>query len=106
MLQYGNYWTLLQVNNNLEKQRKITIYKKDNEEIGIIQSVKTKIAFLNKNIIGSSVQVVNPFYMIDSPIQKSYQKYQPINVAERHYEFDVVKDEDISKPDISDCEIQ
>lgn len=28
------------------------------------------------------------------------------SVAERTYEFDVVKDEDIVKPDISDCEIQ
>ncbi len=28
------------------------------------------------------------------------------NVAERHYEFDIVKDDDIIKPDISDCEIQ
>lgn len=27
-------------------------------------------------------------------------------VTERNYEFDVVKDEDIVKPDISDCEIQ
>ena len=27
-------------------------------------------------------------------------------VTERRYEFDVVKDEDIVKPDISDCEIQ
>lgn len=27
-------------------------------------------------------------------------------VTERRYEFDVVKDEDIAKPDISDCEIQ
>ena len=27
-------------------------------------------------------------------------------VTERNYEFDSVKDEDIAKPDISDCEIQ
>lgn len=27
-------------------------------------------------------------------------------VTERNYEFDAVKDEDIAKPDISDCEIQ
>lgn len=27
-------------------------------------------------------------------------------VTERNYEFDIVKDEDIIKPDISDCEIQ
>lgn len=27
-------------------------------------------------------------------------------VAERFYEFDIVKDEDIIKPDISDCKIQ
>ena len=144
----GNYLTSMQVySTEFENLRKFTIYKNSNEEIGIIQSGDTKIAILNGNMLGGSVQL-NTFmgfgneynmnvweklilsvtskittdecnnkdcYLVEIPHWKMWVDKETgllvrdINggmVTERFYEFDAVKDEDISKPDISDCKIQ
>ena len=144
----GNYLTIMQVHSTeFENLRKLTIYKNNNEEIGIIQSGDTKIAILNDNMIGSSIQV-NTFmgssceytmnvweklilsviskittdecnnkdcYLVEIPHWKMWVDKETgllvrdINggmVTDRTYNFDIVKDEDIVKPDTSDCKIQ
>ena len=54
----GNYLTTMQVHSTeFETLRKLTIYKNNNEEIGIIQSGDTKIAILNGNMLGGSIQL-------------------------------------------------
>ena len=139
----GNYLTTMRVyGKNIQNERSLTKYKKDNEEIGIIQSGEEKVAILDGTIIGE-VNVVNILSTIDNTMQKlqfaimsrittdnssNIECYlieldnwkmwvdkntglivREINgglVTERFYEFDIVKEEDISKPDISDCKIQ
>ena len=141
----GKYLSLI-VNktNEINEPRKLTVYKADNEGIGVIEADGKKIAILNNNVIGG-VQVVTFESIADmNRLQKllfssiariSTEKLnnkecyyieiadgwkvwldkengtivREINgsfVTERNYEFDIVKDEDISKPDISDCKIQ
>jgi len=121
----------------------LTVYNKDNEKIGIIESGEDKIALLNGNIaIGTTgINTISEFddikfkiplaftskitieecngkecYLIE--LSKDYkiwvEKETGIIVREmdieyitnRNYTFDVVKDEDIIKPDISDCKVQ
>lgn len=141
----GRYLSLIQIKlNDINDTRKLTVYKSDNEGIGVIQSGDKKIAILNNNVIGG-VQVVTFESVTDMNILqkllfstiiristeecKNKECYymeiadgwkvcldkengtivREINggfVTERSYEFDIVKDEDIVKPDISDCEIQ
>lgn len=139
----GNYLTTMQVyRKDAQDERSLTIYKKDSEQIGIVQSGEEKIAFLDQNIVGGDVQVVNTLSMISDNVQKiqfaimsriTTDKYnnmecylieidnwkmwidketglilREINggiVVERFYEFDIVEDKDISKPDISECKI-
>jgi len=129
--------------NNISEIRNLTVYNKDNEKIGIIESGEDKIALLNGNIaIGTTgINTISEFddikfkiplaftskitieecngkecYLIE--LSKDYkiwvEKETGIIVREmdltyitnRTYTFDVVKDEDIIKPDISDCKIQ
>lgn len=139
----GNYLTMMKTyGKNIQDKRDLTRYKKDNEEIGIIQSGQEKIAILDGSVIGE-VNVVNIFSALDNTMQQlqfavmsriTTDNYGNIEcylieldnwkmwvekdtglvireinggiVAERFYEFDIVKDEDIIKPDTSDCKIQ
>lgn len=141
----GKYLSLIQTKvNNINASAKLTVYKSDNEGIGVIETDGKKIAILNKNIVGGihvvtfeSIADMNVIQkLLFSAITRVYTEecnnkecyYMEISkgwkvwldkengtivreinggsVAERTYEFDVVKDEDIDKPDISDCEIQ
>ena len=144
----GKYLSLI-VNkaNNIDETRKLTVYKTDNEGLGVIESGDKKIAILNNNVIGgiqdvtygmfgpeSGLNILQKLclsiisritteecnnketFLIEMP--KGWKVWvdkengtiiREINggfVTERSYEFDIVKDEDIVKPDISDCEIQ
>ena len=139
----GNHLTIMRTyGKDAQNERGLTVYKKDNEKIGIIQSGEEKIAILDGTILGE-VNVVNIFSTVDNTIQQlqfaamsriTTDNYNNIEcylvelehwkmwvekdtglvireinggiVAERFYQFDVVKDEDITKPDISDCKIQ
>lgn len=128
--------------NNISEMRSLTVYNKDNEKIGIIESGEDKIALLNGNIaIGpTGINTISEFddikfkiplsltskikkeecnnkecYLIE--LSKDYkiwvEKETGIIIREmdigyitnRTYTFDVVKDENIVKPDISDCKI-
>lgn len=140
----GNYLnTHRTYSNNISDIRSLTVYNKDNEMIGIIQSGEDKIALLNGNMVGvtTSVNTISEFddiklkiplaftskitteecnnkecYLIE--LSKDYkmwvEKETGIIVREmdlgyitnRNYTFDVVTDEDIKKPDISECKIQ
>lgn len=139
----GNYLTTFRTyGKDIKDERGLIRYKKDSEEIGIIQSGQEKIAILDGSVIGE-VNVVNIFSTLDNTMQQlqfavmsriTTDNYSNIEcylieldnwkmwvekdtgliireingglVAERFYEFDIVKDEDITKPDISDCKIQ
>ena len=139
----GNYLTIIRTyGKGIQDERGLTRYKKDNEEIGILQSGQEKIAILDGSVLGE-VNVVNIFSTLDNTMQqlqfaimsrittdnygnvKCYlieldnwkmwvekdtglviREINGETVAERFYEFDIVKDEDIIKPDISDCKIQ
>ena len=139
----GNYLTTFRTyGKDIKDERGLIRYKKDSEEIGIIQSGQDKIAILDGSVLGE-VNVVNIFSTLDNTMQQlqfalisrittdNYGNMEcylielenckmwvekdtgliirEINgglVAERFYEFDIVKDEDITKPDISDCKIQ
>lgn len=131
--------------NKINDIRKITIYKSDDETVGIIQTGDKKIALLDNNWMPIEVQLVTFESISDMNIlqrilftilaristeecnnKKTFLIEMPdgwkiwvdrqngtiireINtgfVTERKYEFDIVKDENIVKPDISDCEIQ
>lgn len=140
----GNYLnTHRTYSNNISDIRSLTVYNKDNEMIGIIQSGEDKIALLNGNMVEvtTSVNTISEFddiklkiplaftskitteecnnkecYLIE--LSKDYkiwvEKETGIIVREmdlgyitnRNYTFDVVTDEDIKKPDISECKIQ
>jgi len=140
----GNYLTTLRTyGKDIQDERGLIIYKKDSEEIGIIQSGEEKIAILEGTVVGGKINVVNIFSTLDNTIQQlqfaimsriTTDNYGNIEcylieldnwkmwvekdtglvireinggfVAERFYEFDIVKDEDIIKPDTSDCKIQ
>ena len=144
----GKYLSLIQTKvNNIDDIRKLTVYKGDNEGLGIIQADGKKIAILNNNVIGG-VQVLTfgmfgpesglnilqklclsiisristencnnkeTFFIgmpdgwklwIDKENGTIVREINGGFVTERNYEFDIVKDTDIAKPDISDCEIQ
>lgn len=139
----GDFLTTIKTyGKNIPEERGITRYKKNNEEIGIIQSGQEKIAILDGSVLGD-ISIVNIFSTLNSTISKlqfalmskiSTDNYnnndyyliemknwkiwvnkktglieREINegsVIERYYEFDIVTDEDIIKPDISDCKIQ
>ena len=141
----GKYLSLIQTKvNDVNDNAKLTVYKSDNEGIGVIEADNKKIAILNNNIVGgihvitfeniANMNIIQQ--LLFSAITRVYTDecnnkdcyYMEIykgwkvwinkengtivreinggSVAERTYEFDVVKDEDITKPDISDCEIQ
>lgn len=139
----GNYLTTFRTyGKDIKDERGLIRYKKDSEEIGIIQSGQEKIAILDGSVLGE-VYVVNIFSTLDNTMQQlqfavmsriTTDNYGNIEcylielenckmwvekdtgliireingglVSERFYEFDIVKDEDITKPDISDCKIQ
>ena len=130
--------------NDFNDIRKLTVYKNDNETVGVIQSGDKKIAILN-NWMAAEIQVVTfesisdmnllqkllftvlarisieecnnkETFLVEMPHgwkmwvdKENGTILREINssfVTERNYEFDMVKDEDIIRPDISDCEIQ
>ena len=130
--------------NDIKDTKKLTVYKNENETLGVIQSGDKKIAILN-NWMAAEIQVVTfesisdmnllqkllfstlaristeecnnkETFLVEMPhgwkmwVDKDNGTIvREINsgfVTERRYEFDIVKDEDIVKPDISDCEIQ
>ena len=130
--------------NDIKDIRKLTIYKSDNETLGVIQSGNKKIALLN-NWMAVEIQVVTfesisdmkllqkllfstlaristeecnnkETFLVEIPHglkmwvdKENGTILREINsgfVTERNYQFDILKDEDIVKPDISDCEIQ
>lgn len=139
----GNYLTTFKTyGKDIKDERGLIRYKKDSEEIGIIQSGQEKIAILDGSVLGE-INVVNIFSTLDNTMQQlqlavmsriTTDNYGNIEcylielenckmwvekdtgliireinsslVSERFYEFDIVKDEDITKPDISDCKIQ
>ena len=139
----GNYLTTMKAyGKDIQNERGLTVYNKDNDKIAVIYSEQNKIALLNESIVGE-VNVVNAFSTIDNTIKQlqiaimsrittdncnniecyliEVDKWKmwvdkdsglivrEINggfVTERFYEFDIVKDDDIIKPDTSDCEIQ
>ena len=139
----GNYLTTIKTfGKDIQNERGLTVYNKDNDKIAVIYSEQNKVALLNESIVGE-VNVVNVFSTIDSTIKQlqfaimsrittdncnniecyliEVDKWKmwvdkdsglivrEINggfVTERFYEFDIVKDDDIIKPDTSDCEIQ
>jgi len=129
--------------NNITEIRNLTVYNKDNEKIGIIESGENKIALLNGNIVigATGINTISEFddikfkiplavtskiteqecngkecYLIE--LSKDYKiwveketgiiirEMDLMYITNRNYTFDVVKDEDIIKPDISDCKIQ
>ena len=130
--------------NDIKDMRKLTVYKNENETLGIIQSGDKKIAILI-NWMAAEIQVVTfesisdmnllqkllftvlariskeersnkETFLVEMPHgwkmwvdKENGTIVREINsgfVTERKYEFDIVKDEDIIRPDISDCEIQ
>ena len=139
------YLSLMETkSNDIKDIRKLTIYKNNNEKLGIIQSGDQKIAILN-NWAVAEIQVVTfesisdmnvlqkllftilakisteecnnkETFLIEMPYgwkiwvnKENGTVLREINsgfITERNYEFDIVKDKDIIKPDISDCEIQ
>lgn len=139
----GNYLTTLKTyGKDIQDERGLIKYKKDNEELAIVYSGKEKIALLNQPTL-VEISVVNVFstfneflprlqlsamskittdnygsiecYLIELYSWKMWVEkdtgliIRELNggmVSERIYEFDVVKDEDIIKPDISDCKMQ
>jgi len=139
----GNYLTTMKAyGKDIQNERGLTVYNKDNDKIAVIYSEQNKVALLNESIVGE-VKVINVFSTFENIIQQlqisvmsrittdncgntecylieldnwkmwvdkeSGLVLREINgsiVTERFYEFDIVKDEDITKPDISDCEIQ
>ena len=139
----GNYLTTMKAyGKDIQNERGLTVYNKDNDKIAVIYSEQNKVALLNESIVGE-VNVVNAFSTIDNTIKQlqiaimsrittdncnniecyliEVDKWKmwvdkdsglivrEINggfVTERFYEFDIVKDDDIIKPDTSDCEIQ
>lgn len=127
--------------NDMSEMRSMTVYNKDNEKIGIIESGEDKIALSNIVIGPTGVNTISEYddikfkiplaftakittekcddkdcYLIE--LTKDYkiwvEKETGIVIREmdvayitnRNYIFDIVKDEDIIKPDISDCKIQ
>ena len=142
----GDYLTSMKnYGKDIQDERGLIRYKKDNEEIGIIYTAQEKIAILDGTVLGN-VSIVNLFSTLNNTMQQlqfalmsriTTEKYGEIEcylielsnldnwkmwvekdtglvirdrnggqVSERFYEFDVVTDEDIVKPDISDCKIQ
>ena len=141
----GVYLSIMETkSNDIKDTRKLTVYKSDNETLGVIQSGDKKIAILN-NTMAAEIQVVTfesisdmnllqkllfstlaristeecnnkETFLVEMPHdwkmwvnKENGTIVREINsgfVTKRNYEFDIVKDEDIVKPDISDCEIQ
>lgn len=142
----GNYLSTLKIyGKEFEYDRGITVYQKNNEQIGIIQNDKEKIAIIDGDVLGGSVGVSNALSILDDNIMSKIQVaimsrittdnncngkncylvelngwkmwidketglvVREINggtVTEKFYTFDIVKDEDIERPDISNCKIQ
>lgn len=140
----GDYLTTIKVYSpSIKEERGLTVYKKENEVIGILQSGEDKVALLDGNILAGDIRVANALSVISNNVQKiqfaitstitkekcngrdcylikvdnsriwvdkeSGLVIRNMNgtwITERFYEFDVVKDENIQKPDISDCRIR
>ncbi len=140
----GDYLTTIKVYSpSIKEERGLTVYRKENEVIGILQSGEDKVALIDGNILAGDIQVANALSIISNNVQKiqfaitstitkekcngrdcylikvdnsriwvdkeSGLVIRNMNgtwITERFYEFDVVKDENIQKPDISDCRIR
>ena len=128
---------------NIDEIRRLTIYKSENEKLGIIQSGEHKIADLSGNILGGledihtyslyemnlfSKLLLSTFTHISSDKLNGRECYyieqakgwklwvdkenglilREANasiITDYSYKFDIVTDENIEKPDISDCEL-
>lgn len=137
----GNYLTKTQVyGKDIEQEKSFITYKKEKEQIGIIQLGEEKTAIINgTDILGGQVQVNSAYDMFEDIFQRlkfsvtsritTNDKYYIVELnnsisyinkqtglidkwvdnaimSEVYYEFDVVTDSDIEKPDISDCKIE
>ena len=129
---------------NDDKERKIIIYKNNDEKISIIQSGEDKIAFKDSETLMGKVSldtiglnsmstsdklllsvtskitseeyndkecyVVEPAdtwkLWIDKETGLVIREENGMTVQDNLYKFDEVTDEDMAKPDISDCRIQ
>ena len=66
----GNYLTTFRTyGKDIKDERGLIRYKKDSEEIGIIQSGQEKIAILDGSVLGE-VNVVNIFSTLDNTMQQ------------------------------------
>lgn len=130
--------------NNDDKERKIIIYKNNDEKISIIQSGEDKIAFTDSETLMGKVSldtiglngmstsdklllsvtskitseeyndkecyVVEPAstwkLWIDKETGLVIREENGMTVQDNLYKFDEVTDEDMVKPDISDCKFQ
>ena len=137
----GNSLTILKNygKDNIQEERGLIKYEKDNETVAIIYNGQEKVAMINQPVL-ATINIVTMFstfndflprlqfavmsristdnagnYLIELDNWKMWVDkdtglvIREINgglVTERSYEFDNVKDEDIVKPDISDCKIQ
>ena len=66
----GNYLTIMKTyGKDIQDERCLTVYNKDNEKIGIIQHGQNKIAILDNMVIGE-VTVVNVFSTFENIMQQ------------------------------------
>lgn len=129
---------------DITEKRELTTYEDENSTITVVQSGKTKIAFLDRETLGGNDGIytfstngmsnVNKFFFsllikikteecnnkecylietqqgwkiwVDKQTGIIVREINENSITDYNYKFDIVKDEDIIKPDISDCKIQ
>ena len=139
----GNVLTTLKTyGKDIQEERGLIKYEKDNEKVAVVYNGQEKVAIINQPVL-ATINIVNVYstfndflprlqfaimskittdnydniecYLIELNNWKMWVEkdtglvLREVNggmVSERFYEFDSVKDEDIIKPDISDCKIQ
>ena len=139
----GNVLTTLKTyGKDIQEERGLIKYEKDNEKVVVVYNGQEKVAIINQPVL-ATINIVNVYstfndflprlqfaimsrittdnydniecYLIELNNWKMWVEkdtglvLREVNggmVSERFYEFDSVKDEDIIKPDISDCKIQ
>lgn len=55
----GNYLTKINIYGDNIGKRSLTVYEKDGEQVGIIESGNDKVALLHDNVVGGHVEFVN-----------------------------------------------
>ena len=139
----GNVLTTLKTyGKDIQEERGLIKYEKDNEKVAVVYNGQEKVAIINQPVL-ATINIVNVYstfndflprlqfaimsrittdnygnikcYLIELNNWKMWVEkdtglvLREVNggmVSERFYDFDSVKDEDIIKPDISDCKIQ